>query len=90
MKAITTKRTRSTTTTAPRSRKTTTTAAGKTAPSARELKRSTRKCFNEIKKSALYLTSNIELLPSSERQAIRNMQRSMEATHSKLMQWWSN
>ena len=58
--------------------------------SMRDYKRIMRKQFTEIKKTATYFASvnNLQSMPTQERQAIRQMLKSVDSTHQKLVKWW--
>ena len=56
---------------------------------ARDYKRSMRKQFNEIKTNATGFAGNIDSMPVEERKAIQRMMKTMDATHQRLVKWWS-
>lgn len=54
----------------------------------RDYKRAMRKQFNEMRRNLTQFSSGIEGMPTEERQQVRSMMRTVEATHRRLMKWW--
>jgi len=54
----------------------------------RDYKRAMRKQFNEMRRSLTQFSNGIEGMPTEERQQVRNMVRTIDATHRRLMKWW--
>jgi len=54
----------------------------------RDYKRAMRKQFNEMRRNMTQLSYGIDGMPTEERQQVRSMMRTVEATHRRLMKWW--
>lgn len=54
----------------------------------RDYKRAMRKQFNEMRRNMTQLSHGIDGMPTEERQQVRSMMRTVEATHRRLMKWW--
>ena len=54
----------------------------------RDYKRAMRKQFNEMRRTLTQFSHGIEGMPTEERQQVRGMMRTVEATHRRLMKWW--
>lgn len=56
----------------------------------RDYKRAMRKQFTEIKRTATSFASvsNLQSMPTQERQAIRQMLSSVDSAHQRLVKWW--
>jgi hypothetical protein len=54
----------------------------------RDYKRAMRKQFNEMRRNMTQLSYGVDGMPTEERQQVRSMMRTVEATHRRLMKWW--
>lgn len=55
----------------------------------RDYKRAMRKQFNEMKRALTSFSSGIQSMPAEERNQVKTMMRNVDATHRRLMKWWS-